>query len=71
MLIYILSILKYKICAYMLSSADLAESLHGMISISIKQGCLNVPCVLEQQESCGQVAIFIEPTTNKPGAPKT
>jgi len=55
----------------MLSSADLAESLHGMISISIKQGCLNVPCVLEQQESCGQVAIFIEPTTNKPGAPKT
>ena len=55
----------------MLSSADLTGSLHDKISISIIQGCLNAPCVLEQQESCGQVAIFVELTTNKPRAPKT
>lgn len=48
----------------MLSSADLTESLHGKISIGIKQECLNAPCVLEQQESCGQVAIFIQLTVN-------
>lgn len=55
----------------MLSSADLTGSLHDKISISIKQGSLKAPCVLKQQESCGQVAIFTEVTTKKSRAPKT